>query len=365
MTELAKRKHGVISGADCKQQKLPRVPAPLPAAAGPVQQAVAVPTAVSTVASVVRRESELLESNVLTIKTVQVGPMRTMFNAIDNILVETNIVFTEQGIFIINIDKTHNILVNVVLHAANFELYDIRPAKIVVNISVEGFAQIMSTLKPTETLTLFIAAADYNGGCVRQLGIMIENGNRRECKKSFIRLLEVDPEVLTFPDVHFSSIMHMASRDFQSIVNEAKRVADRLTIRKVGPELSFRYAGEFIKSEITRFAHEGVLSYSDCGDDPEDGGQPAAAAAAADASDNKVIQGEFALKNLAYFTKCTSLCPAAEIYFDNDLPLVVKYKVAALGYIQLCLVPIPVATAPSSSLGCGVSSSALECSGEL
>ena len=30
-----------------------------------------------------------------------------------------------------------------------------------------------------------------------------------------------------------------------------------------------------------------------------------------------------------------------EVYLENDLPLVVKYNVASLGEIKLCLAPLP------------------------
>ena len=49
----------------------------------------------------------------------------------------------------------------------------------------------------------------------------------------------------------------------------------------------------------------------------------------------------YLLKNLGYFIKCTNLCNQIEMYIDNDLPLVVKYNVASLGEIKLCLAPLP------------------------
>ena len=55
----------------------------------------------------------------------------------------------------------------------------------------------------------------------------------------------------------------------------------------------------------------------------------------------KVIQGEFSLKNLGYFIKCTNLCNTIEMYLENDLPLIVKYSVASLGEIKLCLAALP------------------------
>jgi len=56
---------------------------------------------------------------------------------------------------------------------------------------------------------------------------------------------------------------------------------------------------------------------------------------------SKIIQGEFSLKNLGYFIKCTNLCSQIELYLENDLPLVVKYNVASLGEIKLCLACLP------------------------
>ena len=56
---------------------------------------------------------------------------------------------------------------------------------------------------------------------------------------------------------------------------------------------------------------------------------------------DKIIQGEFSLKNLSYFIKCTNLCNQIEMFLENDLPLIVKYNVATLGEIKLCLAQLP------------------------
>ena len=55
----------------------------------------------------------------------------------------------------------------------------------------------------------------------------------------------------------------------------------------------------------------------------------------------EIIQGEFSLKNLSYFIKCTNLCNQIQIYLGNNLPLIIKYNVASLGEIKLCLAPLP------------------------
>ena len=50
--------------------------------------------------------------NVLTIKTVQIAPFRILMTALKDILLDTNILFTKEGIKIINMDKSHTILVD-------------------------------------------------------------------------------------------------------------------------------------------------------------------------------------------------------------------------------------------------------------
>ena len=63
-------------------------------------------------------------NNVLTIKTVQIAPFRTLMAALKDILLETNITFKPDGIRIINMDKSHTILAYLHLEAENFEFYE-------------------------------------------------------------------------------------------------------------------------------------------------------------------------------------------------------------------------------------------------
>ena len=65
------------------------------------------------------------EGNVLTIKTVQIAPFRTLMTALKDILLETNITFQPDGIRIINMDKSHTILAHLHLASQNFEFYDV------------------------------------------------------------------------------------------------------------------------------------------------------------------------------------------------------------------------------------------------
>ena len=56
----------------------------------------------------------------MCLRTVQIAPFRTLMVALKDILLETNITFTPQGIKIINMDKSQTILVHLKLGQENF-----------------------------------------------------------------------------------------------------------------------------------------------------------------------------------------------------------------------------------------------------
>ena len=141
-------------------------------------------------------------------------------------------------------------------------------------------------------------------------------------QKNVFSLIEPESDELEVPEVTFSSIIDLPSTDFQKIIRDLTCISDRIEIKSVSNELIFRCKGTFAQAEVRRAESDGSTEFIQ---------QDA----------QKIIQGEFSLKNLGYFIKCTNLCNQIEMYIENDLPLVVKYAVASLGHIKLCLAPLP------------------------
>jgi DNA polymerase III sliding clamp (beta) subunit (PCNA family) len=83
-----------------------------------------------------QQNSILTNDNVLTIKTVQIAPFRILMTALKDILLETNITFEADGIRIINMDKSHTILVHLHLVAQNFEFYECKKEKIIIGVNM-------------------------------------------------------------------------------------------------------------------------------------------------------------------------------------------------------------------------------------
>lgn len=265
--------------------------------------------------------------NILTIQSVQISPIRILMTALKDILLETNITFSKEGIKIINMDKSHTILAHVSLEAANFELYECKMDKIIIGVNMFHLFKLINTIDNDDTLTIYIEETDYTDGIVQFLGLKFENGDIKQQKIQKLRLIEPDNEELDVPDVKFSSILNLPSVDFQKIIRDLSCISDKIEIKSIatseGAELIFRCNGGFANAEIRRAESDGSMEFIK------------------KQEVSKIIQGEFSLKNLGYFIKCTNLCSQIEMYLENDLPLVVKYNVASLGAIKLMLAALP------------------------
>ena len=262
-------------------------------------------------------------NNILTIKTVQISPFRTLMTALKDILLETNITFQSDGIRIINMDKSHTVLVHMHLHSQNFEFFECKKEKVIIGVNMFHLFKLINSIDNDDTLTMYIENDDYTDGVVSHLALKFENGEIKQCKTQKLRLIEPDPEDLVYPDVKFSSIINLPSSDFQKIIRDLAVISEKLEIKSVGNELIFKCSGQFASAEIHRAESDGSMGFILKQDS------------------SKIIQGEFSLKNLGYFIKCTNLCSQIEVYLENNLPLVVKYDVASLGHIRLCLAPLP------------------------
>lgn len=263
------------------------------------------------------------QNNVLTIKTVQIQPIRNMITAIKDILTDATMTFNESGLKIINFDKTHTILVNVILDAKKFEQYTCDPNKIIVCANTLHLFKVISTMSNDDTLSLYIDKEDYHDGVVSHLGLQYDNGQIKQCYSQKLKLIEPENEEGDFPDVTYSTVITLPTGDFQKIIRDMNGISDRIDIKSVGTDLIFSCEGSFAKSRIFRSESNGNMEFIQKTDNAT------------------VIQGQFSLKSLSHFIKCTPLCSHLEMYLGNDLPLIVKYDVASLGEIKLCLAPLP------------------------
>lgn len=261
--------------------------------------------------------NEMSENNVLTIMTSQIGPFKTLIGALKDIISDTNIIFTKQGMKIINIDATHTVVVFLELLGENFEVYNCKYDKIIIGTNLIRLYKLIDTIENNETLTIYIANEDYDNGIVSQLSLKFDNTMNNQYTIHQLRLMDVDTEEMVYPDIVFSSMISFPSIEFMKIIRKLSNTASEVEIIYANNELIFESKGStFSTTKITKFG-EGLSQKC--------------------SSNKKIFQGLFVLKYLNCFIKCTNLSTQVDLYLENDKPLVIEYAVASLGKIRLCL----------------------------
>jgi proliferating cell nuclear antigen len=237
-----------------------------------------------------------------------------LIEALKEILTEANLEFDSTGLKVIDVDETHTVLTYLRLHADRFE-YFYCPAKYVLGINMIYLFKLIKTLSNNDSLTLFLPASNPN-----KLGIRAENAEKGTTNTWMMKLFDTNVENIEFPNITFTSIIHMPSADFQKICRDFNALAEKLEITSSNSDLIFRCVGDFVDGETV------IMSNSQGGIEVQ-------------RNTSEIVQGIFELKYLVLFTKCTNLCASTQIHLKNDLPLVLRYMVANLGEVRLVLAP--------------------------
>lgn len=250
----------------------------------------------------------------LEIKTVQASAFKTLVEALKELLTDTCIEFDTSGLKISALDTSHIVLVHLKLFSNEFEhFYCANPISIGVNML--NLHKIIKTINNNDTLTLYMEENDTN-----HLNIKIESSEKNAKTNYKLNLLDLDNPHHTINSTVFNSMITLPSSDFQKICRDMNNLSDFVEIKNINKQLIFTCKGDFCEQET-------ILC--DNADQQNNVNE----------NINEIIQGVFKLKYLVYFTKCTNLSSTVEIYLKNDYPLIVKYAVASLGEIKMCLAP--------------------------
>jgi proliferating cell nuclear antigen len=251
-------------------------------------------------------------------KTVQTAAIRTLKEALKCILVEMSLIFDKNGIRMVAMDNTRTVLVHLRLYAEKFEKfsYNHNVSKFVIGVNTDHLYRIVRTATNDDTITFYVDSADPNS-----LGILLEDGEKKQVTRYKLNLLDRDEPDIQLPDTEFSTHITMPSLDFQKISRDMTLLgAKTVEIKNVGSSLTFGCKGHFASRTTVMGDSENEFSVKKNTND-------------------EIVTGNFSLPHLVLFTKCTNLCNNLDIHMKNDWFLMIRYVVANLGDIKLCLMP--------------------------
>jgi len=265
--------------------------------------------------------SEIIDDNCsVHVQTVQSGAFRILIEALKEILTDTNLIFDSSGIKLIATDNSKIVLIHMKLHSENFEHYHCKD-KLKIGINMNNLYKLIKIMNNNDILSLYIENNDPN-----KLGIKIYNEDKNSQTTFKLNLLDISEEEIKIPPAEFETELSLPSPDFQKLIRDMTNIGEYVDIKSVGENLIFDCKGDFAVQET-------ILS------ETKDKDKSEGLKFSVSSNPDKPIQGVFSLKYLVLFTKCTNLCNLIHMYIKNDYPLIIKYTVANLGDIKLCLSP--------------------------
>lgn len=251
----------------------------------------------------------------LNIKTIQAPIFKQVIDALKDILTDVNLEVDENGLKIVAMDNTNIVLIHMKLDADKFEEYYC-DKKMYIGICMLKLHMLIKTIGTNDLLTLYVRKDDPS-----TLGIKITNNEKNVETNYKLSTLDIDILNIEIPPVDFHTIITMPSSYLQKIIRDMHNLADYIEIRNISDQLVLSCKGDFCSQEtILGIEKSQNITISKNADD-----------------NHEIIQGVFSLKYLTIFTKCTNLCSNVEIYLKNSYPIILRYSIASLGEIKLCL----------------------------
>jgi proliferating cell nuclear antigen len=251
------------------------------------------------------------------LKTVQGGAIRTLFEVLKDIVHDVPLQFDSTGVRLLTMDGSRCSLISFKLHAESFEEYACA-SKFTVGVNVSSLFKLVRITGSHDTVTLYMLP-----GCSNELGITIQNADKNSCTDFRLKLLDVNSEEITIPEVEFDSVITMPSAYLQRLCRDALNIADHMTIRSAQGVLTMLCDGDFARQET-------VIGVADTG-------------MAIEWREGGAAEGRFNLKFLSSFCKASTLCNVVELFMKQSFPLIMRYGVASLGELKFALAPEVVA----------------------
>jgi proliferating cell nuclear antigen len=228
------------------------------------------------------------------------------------------------GMKIMAMDTTKNVLIHLKLDAENFTKFKCKRKKLVLGVNLAYFHKLIKTMDKDDNLTMYVDHDNLN-----YLRIKIDNPEVKKDTEFELKLLDLPDNKLVIPDTVFDAVITINATEFHRICREMNQIASHVEIKCYNNKVVFGCKGEYAKRTTTYKTGENSVE-----------GVNIKLASTGKNAAPIIIQGIYDLKNLVMFSKCGSLCNEIEIFMKNDYPIVIKYTVATLGRLLLCLVPI-------------------------
>lgn len=259
--------------------------------------------------------------NVVEFTTIHSDNIKDIFETLKEILHDINIVWEQDCLKIISVNRNKTICVYLKLTAdeisKNGSYYC--KTKRCTGIHVPTFYKLIKQISKNDTISITVNESEPN-----YLFIKLMNDKKDHHKELTYKLIEIGEEQIeTLPDIEFGCETVMLSNDFSKYIKDLSVFSCEMEITATRDEITLVSDGDFGKGKI-------II--------PDDTGDTIIFS---ETEENEVIQSKFALKFLQMFTKATNLNQNLKLYICNyPEPLMIEYTIPNMGVLRFLLLPL-------------------------
>ena len=213
-------------------------------------------------------------------------------------------------------DSSHVALVAMSLRAEGFEHFRC-DRNLSLGINLQTLSKIMKCAGNDDVVTL---KAEDNGNSVT---LTFESAKGDKVSDFEIKLMDIDSDYLGIPNQDYKAVAKMPSGEFQRICRDLTLLGDTVIIGATKEGIKFAVNGDLGTGNIVCRQNSSV-------DNPEE-------STVIELQEN--VELTFALRYLNFFTKATPLSEQVTLSMNEDVPVVVEYRIADMGYVRYYLAP--------------------------
>jgi proliferating cell nuclear antigen len=273
------------------------------------------------------------EECIVSLETVHVVRLRTLFETFSTLLVEGNIRFDEHGVHIDEIDVSRTVFVETHLQADRFDdgkYYCKKPT--VVGVCFGDILTILKSFNQDDTLVIQMTEESLSYA-TPYINIYAVYNNEEEkdryCFDYRVHMLALDSQDIEVPHKKFTTMITMPSIHLQRVLRTSENTsAERIQILA---EQHDDVSGcvYFIARDHDSIRMRVAMGFKQQSD-----------------SEHETTLREtckkaeaYSIAKLGVIAKATAMSPHVKLYLLNDYPLVLKYMVGPLGYTRFYLSP--------------------------
>ena len=260
----------------------------------------------------------------ITISSVR---MRTLFDAIHNVITEAGLVIDTDSICIDRFDNTKTMVVKVKLDHLDKGTYHCE-RRLEVGLNISTFHKTLNAVVQNDVLGMCITKKSWDDGD-RTLDLYVMNETDMYCYEFICRVLAIDYEKPQLPERSvFNTHISISCTNFKRYLHDCAEQGEYLQFQTHYDKE--KNLIETILAPTGGHVHISRLKLVLWATVPDD-------------FDPKKFSianpQEYSIASLSLFTKATTLCKDVVILIADNFPLVVQYDVGDLGVLRFLLAP--------------------------